>query len=93
MRSPDCLLGRTFRVIFRPAEVKIVVEEKKIFVTHRYDRLAAVFELSGLYMIYVDGQQTYLVSKEGLSEDEKSLLRGCFAQVLGDRFVSRFYKK
>ena len=90
LKSPDCLLGRHFKVIFRPDEVKIIVEEKKIYVTHSLSRLAAVFELSGFYMLYLDGQQTYLVSKENLSQEQQELLRNRFAAVLSDRFITRF---
>ena len=90
LKSPDCLLGRHFKVIFRPDEVKIIVEEKKIYVTHPLSRLAAVFELSSLYMLYLDGQQTYLVSKENLSREQQLLLRDQFAAVLNERFISRF---
>ncbi len=93
LKSPDCLLGRHFKVRFSPDQVKIIVEEKKIYVTHPLSRLAAVFELSNFYMLYVDGEQTYLVSKENLSPEQQALLRSRFAEVLDERFVSRFRKE
>ena len=93
LRSPDCLLGRHFKVRFQPDQVRISIEEKKIHVTHSLDKMAAVFELSGLYMLYVDGEQTYLVSKENLNAEEQALLRSRFAEVLGERFVSRFQSR
>lgn len=93
MKQPDCLLGRRFKVQFQPKLVKIIVEEKKIYVTHALADLAAVFELSGMYMLYVDAQQTYLVSKEAISREDQLRLRNLFQSVLPDRFVSRFLKK
>ena len=92
LKSPGCLLGKHFKVRFQPDQVKISVEEKKIYVTHSLSKLAAVFELSGFYMLYVDGEQTYLVSKENLNEEQKDLLRSHFVNMLEDRFISRFRK-
>ena len=90
LKDPDCLLGKRFKVQFTAGLFKLSVEHTRIHVSIPLEDLAAAFELTSFYMLYVDGQQTYLVSKEGMSPEEKDLLRSRLRYLLKERFVSRY---
>ena len=90
LKNPDCLFGKRFKVQFTAGLFKLAVEHTRINVSIPLQDLAAAFELTSFYMLYVDGQQTYLVSKEGMRSEEKELLRNRLRFLLEDRFVSRF---
>ena len=52
-------------------------------------RLAAVFHISGLFLVYLDGRSTLLVPERDLSQADIDFLDEAFCNRLGERFYRR----
>lgn len=90
LRSPDSFIGCRYIVTLESHRLRIQIPERKADVSRQINQLACVFELSHLFLIYVDTQQTYLLPHRALTEDQRLALRKNFRERLGDRFDSRF---
>ncbi len=90
MKTADCLLGKTFDVSFSESSIRVRMPQKKSDILFPIKELYRVIELHDLYMIYVDGLQTYLVSKKPLTTEQQTVIRRNFRTKLGKAFHSRF---
>lgn len=90
MREKDNMIGCMYEVEVKGNKIRVSVPERKIDVSYELNRLACVFEISALFMIYTSPQEVYLLPKRALSENERKTLRECFHKKLKERFSSRF---
>ena len=92
LRSPDSFVGCRYIVTLESHRLRIQIPERKADVLKQMNQLACAFELSHLFLIYVDAQQAYLLPHRALTADQRLALRKNFRERLGDRFGSRFDK-
>lgn len=90
IRSPESFVGCRYIVTLESHRLRIQIPERKADVTRQMNQLACVFELSHLFLIYVDGQQVYLLPHRCMTEAQRLALRRNFRERLGERFDSRF---
>jgi len=90
IKSPDSLIGCTYAAVLESHRITLRIPEKKAEFTKPIGELACVFELSRMFLIYVDSQQVYLLPHRALTKEERASLREVFRKRLGDRFSSRF---
>lgn len=90
IRSPESFVGCTYIATIESHRIRFQIPERKVDVTKQIGQLSCVFELSHLFLIYVDAQQVYLLPCRALTEEERTALRKNFRERLGDRFGSRF---
>lgn len=93
VRSPDSFVGCGYIATVESHRIRFQIPEKKADVSRQISQLTCVFELSQMFLIYVDGQQVYLLPHRALTEEERSALRETFQERLGERFSSRFGQK
>ena len=90
VRSSESLVGCTYIATIESHRIRFQIPERKGDVTKQVNQLASVFELSHMFLIYVDSQQVYLLPHRAITEAERTALRQNFRERLGDRFGSRF---
>ena len=93
VRQPDCLVGQRFLANFDAQEVRIRIPARKVDARLPYQGLACAFELSSLFLFYVNAEQVYMVPVRAMSRDDQVSLRAHLTSVLGDKFSSRFQGK
>ena len=93
LRSPDCLLGCSYRVIVESHRLRVEVPERQIRSACNLHNLACCFELAGLFLFYTTPQEVYLLPKRALRSEEVTTLRRELQSCLLERFFSRFGKK
>ena len=74
-------------------EVRIRIPARKVDARLPYRGLACVFELSSLFLFYVNAEQVYMVPVRAMSREDRVALRAHLTSVLGDKFSSRFRGK
>lgn len=90
IRRPDSLVGCTYRMELESHRVAVEVPERKIQFSVPVNQLACVFELSNMFLIYHTVQDTFILPRRCLTDEERAALRSNFRKKLGDRFASRF---
>lgn len=85
-KSPASLLGRKIIMIFGGGRMSVKVPDAKVNYACDVRELAAVFELATLFLIYLDGQNLYILPKSALKEKEISQLQKHFTAELGENF-------
>ena len=93
IKSTDSLIGCDYTAVFEEHHVCFRVPERRINASYHTDRLACVFELNSMFLIYVSSQDVFPVPKRALSEEATVAIRKNFRARLGERFSSRFEKK
>ena len=93
LRAPGCLIGSRYVMTLESHRIRIQIPARKVDITKQVNQLACVFELSQLFLIYVDSQQVYLLPHRSLTEQQRLALRKNFREQLEDRFSSRFEKR
>lgn len=93
LKSGNTVLGKEFEISFDKKHMRVRLPEKKVDNTFELKKLAVVFELSELFIIYPNLQDAYLLPKRALSEEDIRQLRERFYNSLGDKFESRFLKR
>ena len=64
--------------------------ERDIRVTAQVNKLACVFEISSLFLIYTTLQDVYILPTRCFDEQQRKVVRANFREKLGDNFGSRF---
>lgn len=93
LRSPETLIGCRYEVTIESHRIRTQIPQRKVNVSYQLNQLTCVFELSHLFLIYTTPQETYLLPKRSLTEEQIAALRQTFRDRLGDNFGSRFDKK
>lgn len=93
IKSPDSLVGCDYTAVFEEHHVCFRIPKRHINASYHTDRLACVFELSSMLLVYVSSQDVFPVPKRALSEEQLVAVRKNFRVRLGERFSSRFEKK
>lgn len=90
-KSPDSMIG--VEIDYQFTDTTFTVEIPALREKNHYstDSIAAVFEQSNCFMVYITAEQTFLLPKAALSEADVSQLRTFFARHLKERFSSRFF--
>ena len=92
IKSPDCLIGCDYTAVFEEHRVSFRVPERRINASYHIDRLACVFEMSGMFLIYVSSQNVFIVPKRALSAEQIAAVRKNLRAQLRNRFSTRFEK-
>ncbi|MCD8223740.1 MAG: YcxB family protein [Clostridiales bacterium] len=90
LRTPDCLVGCEYQFGIDVRNIRIKIPQRNVDISLAVSKLTCVFELHSLFMIYISGQQVYLLPKRYLSAQQCGDLRKIFQNSLQDRFSSRF---
>lgn len=90
LRSPGNLIGSRYHLIFDRNRIRLTVPEQGISVNYALSKLACVFELSSMFLVYPNTQETYIIPISAMSDEQRSTMRNCFSNVLKERFISRF---
>lgn len=90
LRSPDHLLGCRYHLIFDKNRIRITVPERGISANYAVSKLACVFEISSMFLVYPTTQETYIIPLRAMSSEQRNEMRSTFRTVLKDRFGSRF---
>lgn len=90
LASPGATLGCEYLVSINSHHIRIRVPSHNGDVSFQIKKLACVYELSSLYLFYVNTQEVYLLPKRALTEEQTAALRQELRSVIGERFSSRF---
>ena len=93
IKDPETLLGKETVITIDRTQVEVEIPEKDIHSKVAVKDLAFVFELTDLYMLYINNQETYILPKRAVAEKEILLLRELFQKTLSAKFFSRFIKR
>lgn len=86
LKTPGNMIGCEYHVTLESHRIEIRVPERKVNYSVKINDLAAVFELSGLFMIYISSQDAYLLPFRVLTKEQQETLKDVFRHHLGDRF-------
>lgn len=90
LKAPGCTISKNHKTILDEKHVHIQIPECKVNTSYSISKLACVFELSTLFLIYISMQDVYLLPKRALKDEESGYLRENFRSLLGTRFYTRF---
>lgn len=90
LRSPDTLVGCSYRAELESHRVRFEIPARKTQVTAQVNQLACVFEISSLFLIYTSMQDVYLLPTRCLTDAQRTALRKNFRERVGQNFGSRF---
>ena len=86
VKHPDTMIGCEYQMTLESHRIQIKVPARKVNYSVKINDLAAVFELSGLFMIYISSQDAYLLPFRVLTKEQQETLKDVFRRHLGDRF-------
>lgn len=90
VKSPDSFLSNTYVATIDSHRIAFEIPERKGEFSTQIGKLTCVFELSQMFLIYVNTQETYILPHRALTEAQRQALRKNFRERLGDNFGSRF---
>ena len=90
LRTKESFIGCTYRMELESHRIRLDIPERKIQFATPVNKLACVFEISSLFMIYTSLQDVYILPARALTEEQRVDLRKNFREKLGDNFGSRF---
>lgn len=93
LKAPKNTIGKQHKTTLDAKRVHIQIPECKVNTTYSIDKLACVFELKTLFLIYITMQDLYILPKRALEDRESGFLRENFKAQLGERFYTRFGSK
>ena len=89
-KLPENPLNRTLRLTFGRDQFKVETPSNTDKAVHQIANLFFVFELSNLFMIYLDPANTILLPVRVMNGEQRAALREKFRDSLHDRFQTRF---
>lgn len=89
-KSAQSPLGKTLRLSFGRDNLKVETPQTSDKAVHQLSNLFLVFELSNLFMIYLDPVNTILLPHRTMSPEQRAAVREKFQDNLHDRFQTRF---
>lgn len=84
------LIGCTYQVELESHRIRLEVAERKIQFATPVNKLACVFEISSMFLIYTSLQDVYILPTRCLTDEQRTALRTNFRDKLGNNFGSRF---
>ena len=93
LKYPNCIIGKNHKTTIDAKQVHIQIPECKVNTSYPIGKLACVFELNTLFLIYISMQNVYILPKRALKDKESDFLRKNFRTQLGKRFYTRFGSK
>lgn len=93
LSRPDGMLGCRYDVTIGEHHIRFRIPERGSDTSHQLKKLACVYELSALFLFYVNTQEVYLLPKRALTEEQTAALRALLRETVGERFSTRFEKK
>lgn len=91
LRGADSLVGCTYRAVLEPRRVFFEIPERGVRFDCPIGKLACVFELSGMFLLYISLQEVYILPHRCLTEAQRAALRTNFREHLGGNFSTRFH--
>lgn len=93
LKSPDSLIDCSYTAELEEHHICFRIPDRGVNSSYHVGKLACIFELSSLFLVYVSTQEVYILPKRAFTEEQISAARGVFRTQLKDRFSSRFEKK
>ena len=93
LASPGATLGCEYLTTIDAHHIRIRVPSRKGDVSFLLKKLACAYEISSMYLFYVNAQEVYLLPKRAMTAEQTDSLRALLRANLGDRFASRFQKR
>ena len=97
VKHPETMIGCEYQMTLESHRIQIRVPERKIRWSVKINDLAAVFEMNGLFLIYLSAQDAYILPFRVLTKAQREELKDTFRRHLGERFNEnngiRFGKK
>ena len=87
------MLGCDYDVTIDAHRIRICIPSHKGDSSFLITKLACVYELSSMYLLYVNTQEVYLLPKRALTAEQVSELRALLRETIGKRFGTRFAKR
>ena len=87
VKHPDTMIGCEYHMTLESHRIQIRVPERRIHYSVKVNDLAAVFELSGQFMIYISTQDAYILPFRVLTREQQEELKETFRRHLGERFT------
>lgn len=87
VKHPETMIGCEYHVTLESHRIQIRVPERKVNYSVKINDLAAVFELSGLFMIYISTRDAYILPFRVLTKEQQEELKEVFRRHLGERFT------
>lgn len=89
-KSKESILGKEMSVTFSKGQMKIETPYNGKSSSCPIENLACVFEMSDLFLVYFNGEQTCIIPTRAFSGGDRAALRSLLLNTLKDRFFSRF---
>lgn len=97
VKHPETMIGCEYQMTLESHRIQIKVPERKVNWSVKVNDLVAVFEMNGLFLIYISAQDAYILPFRVLTKEQRETLKDTFQRHLGDRFNEnkgiRFGKK
>ena len=93
VKTPGSFVGCRYVVTIDTHKITFEIPERKINSSTQLSKLACVFELNDLFLVYVSVQQTFILPCRALTETQRQEFRRTLRERLGDNFSSRFEQK
>lgn len=93
LSQPNGMLGCPYDVTVNEHHIRFRIPARGGDVSFQLKKLACVYELSSLYLFYINTQEVYLLPKRAMTDEQCSDLRALLRETLGESFASRFGKK
>lgn len=87
VKHPETMIGCEYHVTLESHRIQIRVPERNVNYSVKINDLAAVFELSGLFMIYISTRDAYILPFRVLTNEQQEELKEVFRRHLGERFT------
>lgn len=97
VKSPETMIGCEYQMTLESHRIQIKVPARKVNYSVKINDLIAVFEMDGLFLIYISAQDAYILPFRVLTKEQLAQVKDTFRRHLGDRFNEntgiRFGKK
>lgn len=93
LAQPGGMLGCRYDVTISDHHIRFRIHERQVDASFQLKKLACVYELSSLFLFYINMQEVYLLPKRALTAEQCGSLRAALRSALGERFDTRFEKK
>ena len=90
LAAPGKTLGCEYLVSIDAHHIRVRVPSHNGDASFLLKKLSCVYEISSMFLFYVDLQEVYLLPKRALTAEQTAALRQELRGTLGDRFSSRF---
>lgn len=92
-KTPDTLIGAEYTARFGAKRFSIAIPERDFRVSGNLAELQCAFEIAHCFLLYVTGQQMFIIPTRGMAESETVRLREILTDALGERFHSLFARR